>query len=93
MNTVKGLQLERTVLSWLRTQLVLFTIGVVLLKVSIAQDATLTYLCGATAMLVSIICSFSHARIIKLFTSIIIMLIAVTYALTMLSDVFIGKLQ
>ncbi|MFB9143517.1 DUF202 domain-containing protein [Vibrio artabrorum] len=93
MSAVKGLQFERTALSWLRTQLVLFAIGVVLLKVSITQDATLTYLCGATAMLVAIMCSFSHARIIKFLTSIIIMLIAVTYALTMLSDVFIGKLQ
>ncbi|MDG3086449.1 DUF202 domain-containing protein [Vibrio hannami] len=93
MSTVNGLQLERTVLAWLRTQLVLFSIGVVLVKVSITQDASLTYLCGATAMVVAIMCTLSHARMIKLFTSIIIMLIAVTYALNMLSDVFIGKLQ
>ncbi|CAH0528799.1 DUF202 domain-containing protein [Vibrio hippocampi] len=91
MSAVKGLQLERTALSWLRTQLVLFAIGVVLLKVSVSDSATLPYLCGAAAMLVAIVCSLSHARIIKLFTSIIIVLIAVTYALTMLSEYFIGK--
>ncbi|WP_112479733.1 DUF202 domain-containing protein [Vibrio variabilis] len=93
MSTVNGLQLERTVLSWLRTQLVLFAIGVVLIKVSITQDTTLIYLCGATAMLVAVMCSLSHGKAIKFFTSIIIMLLAAAYALTMLSEVFIGKLQ
>ncbi|WP_353499887.1 MULTISPECIES: DUF202 domain-containing protein [Vibrio] len=88
MSAVNGLQLERTVLSWLRTQLVLFAIGVALIKVSLTHDATLIYLCGATAMLVAIMCSLSHARMIKFFTSIIIMLIAAAYALTMLSDAF-----
>lgn len=93
MSTVNGLQLERTVLSWLRTQLALFAIGVILIKVSITQDTTLIYLCGATAMLVAVMCSLSHGKVIKFFTSIIIMLIAAAYTLTMLSDVFIGKLQ
>lgn len=92
MTTVKGLQLERTALSWLRTQLVMFAIGVVLLKVSMPEHAALPYLTGAIAMLVAIVCSLSHGRIIKFFTSIIIVLIAVTYALTMLSEVFIGTI-
>lgn len=64
-----GLQPERTSMSWLRTQLVLFALGLLLFKIADNQGVTSISIAGIIAMSFAICCSFyTRKRFGKLFT-------------------------
>ncbi|MGF1739151.1 DUF202 domain-containing protein [Photobacterium satsumensis] len=58
MNKDPGLQPERTAMSWLRTQLVLFTIGLLFLKVTQQSVITSLPVMGVIALLSAILGMF-----------------------------------
>ncbi len=65
-----GLQPERTSMSWLRTQLVLFGAGLLVFKVADNYGVTSISIAGLVAMVFSIYCSFyTQKRFSKLFTN------------------------
>ncbi|QIA65627.1 DUF202 domain-containing protein [Vibrio astriarenae] len=88
MNQVKGLQKERTALSWLRTQLVLFGIGIILFRFSMSHANPIIFVASIFAMLVACSCTLSRSKYIKLIVSTVIFLLASTYILQMTSQFF-----
>ncbi len=65
-----GLQPERTSMSWLRTQLVLFVLGLLLFKIADNQGVNSISIAGIIAMSFAIYCSFyTRKRFGKLFTN------------------------
>ncbi|WP_394243881.1 DUF202 domain-containing protein [Vibrio astriarenae] len=87
MNPVNGLQKERTALSWLRTQLVLFGIGIVLFRFALAHPSPIIFGTSIFAMLIACACTLWRSDLTKLLVSIIICLLASTYIWTMLGTV------
>lgn len=68
MNRDPGLQPERTAMSWLRTQLVLFALGVACFKVAAGQLQLVVALLGIITMATSILTTFyKRARFRQLF--------------------------
>lgn len=87
MNKDNGLQRERTALSWLRTQLVLFGIGIVLFRYALFHEQPAIYITSVIAILIAFSCSLFSSHRIKLIVSTIIFLLAFTYLGTMLDKV------
>ncbi|QIA65461.1 DUF202 domain-containing protein [Vibrio astriarenae] len=87
MNQVNGLQKERTALSWLRTQLVLFGIGIVLFRFALAHPNLIICVTSIFAMLLACACTLWRTDLAKLFVSTIIFLLALAYVWTMLGKV------
>ncbi|WP_459682432.1 DUF202 domain-containing protein [Vibrio comitans] len=87
MNPANGLQKERTALSWLRTQVVLFGIGIVLFRLALAHTSPVIYVASILAVLVACVCTLSRSHLTKFIVSTTIFLLALAYLWTMLSKV------
>ncbi len=65
-----GLQPERTSMSWLRTQLVLFGMGLVIFKISEINGYNGIAIMGVIAMVFAVCCNlYTQKRFNKLFTT------------------------
>ncbi len=89
MITEKGLQKERTHLSWLRTRLVLFGMGFVFFRLSISNSHILTAFIGSVAMIIAIGFSLPTSYMTKRIISTLSMLMACTYLCVMVSKFFV----
>lgn len=87
MNPVNGFQKERIALSWLRTQIILFGISIVMFRFALAHTSPTTYVTSILAMLVACACTLSRSNPIKFNVSTIIFLLALVYVWTTRSKV------